>query len=100
MVKILLTDRKGRQHVLSVPDGTQLMETLRDLPDGVAAICGGIMACGTCRVLIEDRWRALLDPQQSDELAVLDTISSAGANSRLSCQIKVIAKLEGMEVTL
>lgn len=100
MITIRFTDRSGVTHTLSGESGTRLMELLRDQPEGVAAICGGIMACGTCRVLIPAAWRQRLAPQSADEIAVLQGIPAHDPDTRLSCQIVLTPELEGLPVKL
>jgi len=41
-----------------------------------------------------------LPPAEEDELSILDTAEALRDNSRLSCQIKLTASLDGLRVTL
>ena len=99
-MRIHVTDRDGERHELEVPPDSVLMETLR-LPDyGVAAICGGLMACATCHVYVADQDRERLPPPSLDETALLEGLASVRPASRLSCQIVVTAALDGLSVTV
>ena len=99
-MKVAVTDREDVKHELDVPEGTILMETLR-VPDyGVAAICGGLMACATCHVYVREADLARLSPPSDDELELLGGLSGMRPNSRLSCQIHVTPRLEGLAVTI
>jgi 2Fe-2S ferredoxin len=99
-MKVLVTDRDGNLHEMDAAENRPLMETLR-MPDwGVAAVCGGVMACGTCHVYVAEPDLARLPPQSEDELALLEGLLKTKPNSRLSCQIRVVPALEGLAVTL
>ena len=69
--------------------------------NGILAECGGSCACGTCHCYVEaDRVCELPEPTDG-ELAMLDSVAAERRpNSRLSCQIKAAAALEGLVVTL
>ena len=41
---------------VQAPSGGVLMETLRDMDDGVMAICGGMCSCATCHVYVDEAW--------------------------------------------
>jgi len=78
-----------------------VMENIRQLPRSVEAICGGLCSCATCHVFVEADWMRRLPPRRHEERLMLagsrlfDT-----ARSRLSCQIKVTAELEGLRLTV
>lgn len=68
---------------------------------GIAADCGGSMTCATCHVIVSDEFAGLLPPPTDDELAMLAfTAAPRQTNSRLSCQIKVTAALDGLTLLL
>ena len=100
MTKILVTDLNGGQHEVEAVDGLPLMETLRDLDYGVAAICGGQCCCGTCHVYIDDAWLDRLPPSAGDETELVEELEYSAPNSRLSCQLIVSGALDGMTLKL
>lgn len=100
IVKIGVTGRKGERLTAEAHEGGTLMEALRDLEDGVAAVCGGNCSCGTCHVYVDAASRVQLPPASGDELGVLEAFGNYRPNSRLSCQVPVVAALEGLAVTL
>ena len=100
IVKIDVTGRKGERMTAEGHEGGTLMEALRDLDDGVAAVCGGNCSCGTCHVYVDAASRMHLAPASGDELEVLKGLGGYRENSRLSCQVGVVAALEGLSVTL
>jgi 2Fe-2S ferredoxin len=101
MVKLVVTDKDGRDVEVDARAGLSLMENIRELPRSVEAICGGLCSCATCHVLIATDWIDRLPPRRYEERLML-----AGsrffdvARSRLSCQIKVTAELEGLRLTV
>ena len=68
---------------------------------GIAADCGGLMTCATCHVIVGDDFVQLLPPPNAGEVAMLAfTAAPREANSRLSCQIKLTAELDGLTLLL
>jgi len=101
MTTIYVTDREGNEHVLQADNGTTLMEALREIDDGVEALCGGMCSCATCHVFIEVKWSVQLGEARDDELELLeDTECFQGRTSRLSCQIKMTDALDGMRLVV
>jgi 2Fe-2S ferredoxin len=85
---------------INAPVSGVLMEPLRDMDDGVSAICGGMCSCATCHVYVDETWRAKLPAPMSDETDMLKDLVSYRENSRLSCQIQLSAALDGLRVTI
>ena len=87
---------------LTVKTGKTVMEaaTANDVA-GIAADCGGSMTCATCHVIVSDEFVKLLPPPDSEELGMLAfTAAPREANSRLSCQLKLTAELDGLTLRL
>lgn len=101
-----VTDRDGREHALEAIDGWRVMEIIRDygMTDKSLAIkaeCGGAAACGTCHVYVDAAWLSKLAPptdEETDRLA--DSAFGVEDNSRLSCQILMSDKLDGLKVAI
>jgi 2Fe-2S ferredoxin len=100
MALIKVTDRDGIEHDVEGNTAFTLMENLRDLEYGVAAVCGGMCACATCHVYVDPQWLAKLPPAHSDEKDLLRDLSTYRDNSRLSCQIKFTAELAGLKIRI
>jgi 2Fe-2S ferredoxin len=101
MVALNVIDRTGTKHKLNVPEGSGLMEALRDNNLGVEAICGGCCSCATCHVFIPASWKSKLPERSEDENDLLVATSSYRPDeSRLSCQINMTKALDGIEVTV
>jgi len=100
MPLLKVVDRDGVEHEIKAHSGSVLMEPLRDMDDGVTAICGGMCSCATCHVFVDPEWTARLPKPMSDELDMLKDLSAFQPNSRLSCQIQLSEALTGLKVTI
>jgi ferredoxin, 2Fe-2S len=101
MALLKVVDRDGVEHEVEARTGLKVMETLRELEYGVAAICGGMCSCATCHVFVDPSWVDKLPPPQSDERELLQELSHYDDQaSRLSCQIEFTPQLAGLRVTI
>ncbi len=98
-MKILATDREGKQHVLDSKDHAVVMQVLRE--NGlVTGDCDGSCSCATCHVYLTDGWFEKLSGPSGEEVAVLDTAVAVEPSSRLSCQIPCGAENDGIALTV
>ena len=80
--------------------------TARDvaLAHGIAGIvgeCGGQLMCASCHVYVDEAFLELLPARTEEEDEMLEsTASERLPNSRLSCQIRLGAELDGLIVRL
>ncbi|HUO20416.1 MAG TPA: 2Fe-2S iron-sulfur cluster-binding protein [Steroidobacteraceae bacterium] len=100
MALLRVVDRDGLEHEVEARTGLKVMETLRELDYGVAAICGGMCSCATCHVYVDPEWQGKLPPMMSDERELLGELSHYRENSRLSCQLELTPALAGLRVTI
>ena len=100
MPLLRVVDRDGVEHEVEGAAGLKVMETLRELEYGVAAICGGMCSCATCHVYVDPEWVDRLPPPMSDERELLSELSQTRESSRLSCQIEFNDSLAGLRVTI
>jgi len=100
MALLKVVDRDGVEHDVEARTGLKVMETLRELEYGVAAICGGMCSCATCHVYVDPAWADKLPAPQSDELELLQELSHFTGQSRLSCQLEFTPQLTGLRVTI
>ena len=101
MTKITYIENNGKAHTVDVQNGLTVMEgaVQNDIP-GIDADCGGSMACATCHVYVKDDWYDKLDEKSEGEDDMIDQAYEPNKNSRLSCQITVSDKIEGLVVHL
>jgi 2Fe-2S ferredoxin len=100
MALLRVVGRDGVEHQVEAKVGLKVMETLRDLDYGVAAICGGMCSCATCHVYVDPEWAGRLSPPTSDERELLANLAHHRGNSRLSCQLQMSPELSGLPVTI
>ena len=100
MPQLNVIDRDGHEHALEAKSGVKIMEPMREVDYGVAAICGGMCSCATCHVYIDEAWVAKLPAVMSDERELLAELSHYKSNSRLSCQVEMTDALAGLRVTI
>lgn len=100
MPTVRVIDREGVEQEVNAASGAVLMEALRDMENGVAAICGGMCSCATCHVYVDAEWAAKLPAPMSDEGDMLGDLTSRRENSRLSCQIVMNDTLSGLKVQI
>ena len=101
MARMIVVDRDGKEHEIEAKSGLKVMEILRELDYGVAAICGGLCSCATCHVYVEESWAGRLPKPQSDELELLKELPDyRDATSRLSGQVDFTEALSGIKVSI
>ena len=97
MAKITYIEHIGKSHVIDVSDGLSIMEgAVENNIPGITADCGGACACATCHVYVDEKWFDKLKKKDEAEQDMLDMAFEPNKFSRLSCQISVSDKLEGM----
>lgn len=92
----------GTREGFEAPEGVSLMQAATG--HGVAGIvgeCGGSAMCATCHVYVDPAFADQLNPPLPNELEMLEcTASERRPTSRLSCQIRLSAALQGLTVEL
>lgn len=99
MAKITYIQHNGSTQTVDAPIGITVMEAakINDVP-GIEAECGGSCSCATCHVYITEDWREKVGKPNDVEEDMLDIAFDVREESRLSCQIKVTAELDGLVV--
>jgi 2Fe-2S ferredoxin len=99
--KVTYVEEGGKAHTVEVAEGWSLMEgAVKHLIPGIDADCGGACACATCQVYVAPGWEDKL-PRKSDmEETMLDFAPDVRTNSRLSCQLRMDAELDGIVLHL
>ena len=101
MPKATFVQLDGSARTVEVAEGCSLMEgAVRNNVRGIDADCGGACACATCHVYVDPEWEGRLNRPEETEMAMLDFVVAPATNSRLSCQIKMTAALDGLTVKL
>jgi 2Fe-2S ferredoxin len=101
MANLVVIDRDDKEHVVEGRVGLKVMETLRELDFGVAAICGGLCSCATCHIYVDAEWMPRLPAKQSDEQDLLSELQNyQETRSRLSCQVEFRQALDGLRLKI
>ena len=101
MPKITYIEHNGKSHTLEVANGLSVMEgAVQNNIPGIDADCGGSCACATCHVYVDEKWINKLKDKESAEEDMLDMAYEPKKFSRLSCQITVEDKLDGLVVKM
>jgi 2Fe-2S ferredoxin len=102
MPKIIYITPNGQEYSVDTPEGHSVMEAAvaNDVP-GISADCGGACTCATCHVYVDEAWYDRLPTPDEMEAAMLEFAETEmRATSRLSCQVKITAALDGLIVRL
>lgn len=101
LITIHVEDREGVTKELEVPTdiNLSLMEILKGSGYEILATCGGIALCATCHVEVLNGADSLPEPEDN-ELDMLDTLPDADDDSRLSCQLRLTDKNEGLKIKI
>ena len=87
----------GETRTVDARVGDTVMETaINNDIDEVVAECGGSLICATCHVYLEEATAALYEEPDDAELEMLESVADERRErSRLSCQLAVVAALDG-----
>jgi 2Fe-2S ferredoxin len=102
MPRITFIDHAGTETELDVPEGWSLMQAATaNGVDGIVGECGGSCACATCHCYVDEALAAVLPPPAQGELDMLANVAAERRpESRLSCQLKATAAMDGGRVRL
>ena len=101
MPQITFIAGNGQSYPIDATEGMNVMECARraNVP-GIVAECGGACSCATCHVYVDEAWQERVGGATGMEQDMLDFADNVRGNSRLSCQIKVVAALDGLTLHL
>ena len=101
MPKITFIEPSGNEVQIDVPEGWTLMQgASTNGVDGIEAECGGSCACATCHCYVETLSECVPPPNATEQAMLANVVAERRSNSRLSCQIKASADLDGIVVRL
>jgi len=102
MPRVVFIQPTGESQTIDVAPGTSLMTAaVKHGVEGIIGECGGVCMCATCHVYVNEEFLDKLPPIKDTEEAVLEVTNAERLpNSRLSCQIKMTAELDGLTVQI
>lgn len=95
-VKFVLEDPEGLgsevpEHSIVAPEGTHLLEIALEHGINIEHACGGVCACSTCHVYIEQGMKDLAEATEAEDDRV-EEAPGLQRNSRLACQCEIHGK--------
>ena len=101
MPKLTIVTRSGQETTIDAQAGLSVMEAIRDAGfDELLALCGGCCSCATCHVHVDAAWTDVVGAADADESDLLESSDHRTAASRLSCQIEMTDRLDGLKVAI
>jgi ferredoxin len=92
--------RDGTTSTVTAENGARLLDVAQADGQPLEGTCEGDLACATCHVVIDPGDFARLPPASEDEEDMLDLARHATRTSRLACQIRLTAALDGLTVRM
>lgn len=97
MTRVIFVSFDGHSQPVDVVPGLTLMEAaVQNGIEGIEGDCGGSCNCATCHVWVDAEWLAVLPPPDATETGLVECLDNARPSSRLCCQIKASADMDGM----
>lgn len=98
-VKVTYVASSGVSRTLELEPGVSVMQAGLDaaVPE-IESDCGGACSCASCHVYVDPDWLDRIPPMSMVENSLLGLLGDREPNSRLSCQIKASAELDGLVV--
>lgn len=102
MVRVIYRAHDGTVREVAAEEGETVMQAaVSNGVEGIVGECGGSAMCATCHVYVDEFFLARLPALESIENEMLEcTVSERCNSSRLSCQLKITAALDGLVVDL
>ena len=99
MAKITYVEPGGNRREVDVDAGDSVMQVaIKNNVVGIVAECGGNRICGTCHVHVDEKWYSKLPLPEQGEREMLEGVVDPVPTSRLSCQLQLSEKLDGLIV--
>lgn len=100
MTKVIFITQDKQSIEVEGQDGSLMgLAVDNDIP-GIEGSCRGVCSCATCHIHLSKEDFELVGAPDDIELDMLELDDNASEYSRLSCQIEVSDKLEGMKFTV
>jgi len=102
MPNVSYVSSSGITRKIEAPAGISLMQAaLNHRIEGILGDCGGNAMCATCHVYVDPAYLERIPPAAPNETFMLSIAAEGPApNSRLSCQVKMTAELDGIVARL
>lgn len=98
MTRVRFTGADGSVQEAQGREGARLLDVAQANGQALEGTCDGDMACATCHVIVDPDDFDRLPPASEEEEELLDLAFNATRTSRLACQIRLSAALDGLTV--
>lgn len=96
-IRFISADGETETMVTAEP-GDNLLRVAQAAGIPLEGTCEGQMACSTCHVIVAADWYDRLSQPSEEEEDMIDLAAGARRTSRLSCQIDLGEKMDGLTV--
>ena len=100
MITVRFVARDGSIRAAQAEEGTSLLAAAQAADQPLEGTCDGDMACATCHVLVDPADFARLPAASAAEEDMLDLAHATTRTSRLACQVRLVAALDGLTVRI
>ena len=96
-MRVTFIDSAGVARTVEAHVGMSVMEVALacHIPE-VESDCGGSCTCAMCHVVIDDAWFNKFAATSKNEASLLSLLEVLKPNSRLSCQLRLSADMDGL----
>jgi len=98
MIAVRFVGINGMLVTAQAQPGDRLLDVAQAHGQPLEGTCDGQMACSTCHVIVDPADFPRLPPPGDEEEALLDFTPHVTRTSRLACQIRLDASLDGLTV--
>ena len=100
MPKVVFINKDGSETIVEAREGQTVLELAHQNKVDIEGACEGSLACSTCHVIVDPAFIGRLPEASEDEEDMLDLALGLTKTSRLGCQIKITAALDGLRLKL
>jgi ferredoxin len=100
MIRVRFVAPDGSLREAAGVEGARLLDVAQADGQPLEGTCDGDLACATCHVVVAAEDFDRLPPAREEEDELLDLVPVAGRTSRLACQIRLTAALDGLTVRI
>ncbi|MCP4356062.1 MAG: 2Fe-2S iron-sulfur cluster binding domain-containing protein [Proteobacteria bacterium] len=103
MYKVIFINKDLTETEAVAEEGQSILEVAEENGISLKGACGGNVACGTCHVIVDEKWFDIVEktcPASEKEDDVLDHVPELTQNSRLACCIKMRKELDGVRLAI
>lgn len=98
MAKITFITKAGEEFTLEANSGSLMELAVNNNIQGIEGECGGVCSCATCHVHVDPNFYELVGAPGETEADMLEFDDNVSEFSRLSCQIQISEKIDGIRL--